>query len=314
MMTQTSNISFFDNNAARSRVAVLLAANNGVDWIADQIYSILNQRHVDLTLWISVDRHNDGTLELLNNLSLSDVRIRLLPIGPNFGGAAKNFFRLLADVNFSDFDYVAFADQDDIWFDNKIISSIEYLNKTNSDAYSCNTIAFWPNGRYKLIDKSQPQRRLDFLFESAGPGCTFVFTKELAIDFQFFLISSALARNFVLHDWLLYAFARSKGYHWEIDSKAYMLYRQHENNCVGANVGLKAFFFRVKILMFGRGLHHVADLLNILNEFSDSNHSGPLTRKSLLYFIKNVNHIRRKPIDRLFAVFLLLFAFIRIPK
>ena len=67
MMTQTSNISFFDNNAARSRVAVLLAANNGVDWIADQIYSILNQRHVDLTLWISVDRHNDGTLELLNN-------------------------------------------------------------------------------------------------------------------------------------------------------------------------------------------------------------------------------------------------------
>lgn len=307
------NTMILDERVIRPKVAILLAANNGIDWLEDQVYSILSQRHVDLTLWVSVDQHTDGTLELLEKLSLLDNRVRLLPVGCGFGSAAKNFFRLIADVDFSNFDYVAFADQDDIWLDNKIISGITFLNQTESDAYSGNTVSFWPNGKYKLVDKSQPQRRLDFLFESAGPGCTFVFTKKLAIDFQNFLSNSTLARDFILHDWLLYAFARSKGYCWEIDSKAYMLYRQHKHNHIGINIGIKAFLFRVNVVLFGGGLKSVADLLAILSELPNFQHADLSNRRHLFYFIKNANHIRRKPIDRLYAMCALLLSLIRFP-
>ena len=76
------------------KIAVLLAAYNGMQWIAEQIDSILNQEHVDVTIFISVDLSTDGTYEWCQALQVRNPKVVVLPYGDKFGGAGKNWLIL----------------------------------------------------------------------------------------------------------------------------------------------------------------------------------------------------------------------------
>ncbi|TAM18244.1 MAG: glycosyltransferase [Candidimonas sp.] len=237
------------------RFAICLTACNGTKWLTEQLNSILEQIGGAVTVFVSVDQSTDGTENYFDLRAEMDKRIVLLPHGCQFGGAARNFFRILRDVDFSDFDYVGFADQDDIWLPNKLSRAHEVLLSTGADAYSSNVTAFWPDGREVLIEKSQGQVRWDFLFEAAGPGCTYVMSNRLACAIQDVLKNRRdEAQGVGLHDWFVYAFARANGYRWVIDDYAGMLYRQHENNQVGVNSGIRAFAHRARKVLSGWGL------------------------------------------------------------
>jgi rhamnosyltransferase len=241
-------------DVALPTVAVLLAAFNGTSWLREQINSILLQQDIDLTLYISVDQSCDGTEALVDQIATIDRRITVLPHGQHFGGAGANFFRLFKQVDFSHYDFVALSDQDDIWNPNKLSIAIAALRANSAQGYSSNVTAFWPDGQMHFIDKSQAQVKWDFLFEAAGPGCTYVLTKTLALEFASFLLTHSEAVSHVqLHDWLLYAFSRAYKYPWFIDSKSSILYRQHANNQFGANVGFSAFLIRAKKVLNGWG-------------------------------------------------------------
>jgi rhamnosyltransferase len=148
----------------------------------------------------------------------------------------------MQDVDFSRYQYVALSDQDDIWYLEKLALSIAQLGDRKAAAVSSDVIALWPDGRKKLIRKSQRQRSLDFLFESAGPGCTYVMTAPCAAAFKEFLARNRSAVAAVqFHDWMLYAWVRANGYTWYILPRPTMLYRQHDGNEYGANSGWAAF-------------------------------------------------------------------------
>ena len=85
-----------------------------------------------------------------------------------------DLFRLFRVVDFSGYDYISLADQDDVWLDCKLARACKLLREDEAEGYSSNVLAFWPDGRERLIEKAFPQRRWDFLFEGPGPGCTFV--------------------------------------------------------------------------------------------------------------------------------------------
>lgn len=234
------------------KFAVLLAAYNGMKFINEQLSSILAQVDVNLHIYVSVDSSTDGTEFYVERLATTNPRVTLLSIGGCYGGAAKNFYRLMSEVDFSTYDLICFSDQDDIWLPQKLSRALEMLTSTNADAYSSNVIAFWADGRRSLIVKSQPQVEWDFLFEAAGPGCTYVITKKLALDFQALIKTRWYEVHEVdLHDWFIYAFARANGYNWFIDEIPGMLYRQHDANQVGVNVGIKAFHYRSKQFLNG---------------------------------------------------------------
>lgn len=244
-------------NSLRSspKILVLLAAYNGSPWIAQQIKSILSQAGVNVTLLVSVDASVDGTEALVDRIASLDRRVIVLPHGLIFGGAGPNFYRLIHEAKLSKFDYVALADQDDIWLPNKLSKACNEIRQSRADAYSSNVTAFWSDGRQMLVNKSQPQVKWDFLFEAAGPGCTYVTTAKFAEDLQKFITeNSNKMQKIALHDWFIYAYARAKGYRWIIDSHSAMMYRQHAQNQVGANAGLKAFVFRAKQVISGWGL------------------------------------------------------------
>lgn len=242
----------------RPKVAVLLAAYRGSLWLDEQVNSILDQADVDVHIFISVDPSPDETLLLCSRLAALRSDISLLPeIGP-FGSAGRNFFRLIRDVQLEGYDYVAFADQDDIWFSNKLARAALIIQKERCGAYSSNVIAFWPDGTRRLIHKAQPQVEWDYLFEAAGPGCTYVFPAATALELQVNVRENWKQLQLVtLHDWYFYAYVRSVGKKWFIDCQPGVLYRQHLSNQVGANVGLRSLIKRAALIRGGWWLTQV---------------------------------------------------------
>ena len=243
-----------------------MAVYNGMHWLPEQVDSILKQENVSVSLWISVDSSQDGSEAWVDTLASHDARVHVLPHGQRFGHAARNFFRLLEAIETDAFDYISLADQDDIWFPDKLWRAHVRLVATGADAYSSNVLALWPDGRKKLIHKAQPQRRWDHFFEAAGPGCTYVFKSAVIADVQKRLVavpSKMLAIG--LHDWFLYAHVRAGGGTWVIDALPSMYYRQHENNQVGVNQGLRALSMRVRRVWSGWAMsqaHLIASLVD----------------------------------------------------
>lgn len=104
-------------------VTVVMATYNGEAYLEEQIYSILNQTYQNFYLLISDDVSTDGTYPLLKkietqygNVSVQQNELRL--------GVVKNFENLIEAV---DTEYIALADQDDIWERNKLEFSIKSL-------------------------------------------------------------------------------------------------------------------------------------------------------------------------------------------
>lgn len=291
--------------SAKPKIAVLLAAHNGRCWLLQQVDSILNQKDVSITLFVSVDSSTDGTESWFDSLAARDNRVVVLPHGQRFGGAALNFFRIIRDVDIELFDYVSFSDQDDIWHLDKLKCATEQLDQQKADAYSSNVTAFWPSGKKRLICKSQPQRKWDYLFEAAGPGCTYVMKKNLMVAIRKCVCSNWEQIKAVnLHDWFCYAYARGHGYCWYIDSQPYMLYRQHEGNQVGVNSGLQAFFYRFNRIVCGGGIEQsvlIAQLVGKENSDFVALWSSN-KRSAFLRLAFSVNECRRKKMDRLWFV------------
>ena len=247
------------------RIAVLMTAYNGMEWIDEQVQSVLDQSQVAVHLFISVDISTDETYEWCRTLEEGNSQVTVLPYGEKYGGAAPNFFRMLRDVDFSEMDYVCFSDQDDVWVKDKLSRAVDKIHSNKVQAYSSNVLAFWSSGKQQLIEKSQMQRKWDYLFEAAGPGCTYVFTKDLALSLQLFCKAhKEELRDVILHDWFSYAYARANGYKWYIDDYVGLYYRQHIGNQVGANYGLAAFIYRFKAIYNGDGIQQSVLLAKIL--------------------------------------------------
>lgn len=296
-------------------VAVFLASYNGISWISEQIDSIVNQEGVNVTIYVSDDISNDGTYNYLYKLSEFNAQVKVLSQKVKFGSAGSNFYRLIQDVNISGFDFIAFADQDDIWESDKLINHISLAKQHQADGVSSNVIAFWPNGKKRLITKSKPLLKWDFLFESAGPGCTFLMTPWLVNSVRNLLVDeNSPAKKVVLHDWLTYAVCRAHGRKWVIDYKPSIQYRQHENNVIGANSGLKAKWIRLVKLKQGWYRAEVTKVTKVCAAISGEAEFRKilalLKSKSIISQLKLLfyaSQARRSSSDRLVLFILVLF-------
>ena len=295
-------------------VVVLMATYNGSPWLEQQIYSVLKQVNVNVKLVISDDNSNDDTPAHLKSFAEKDQRIMILPRIARLGAAGKNFYRLILNSDINGFDYIAFADQDDIWHEAKLDRHIALAKIYQADGVSSNITAFWPDDTCRLVVKSQAQKKYDFLFESAGPGCTFLMTPWLIDQVRELLNNEqSLARQIALHDWLCYAVCRAKGRHWVIDREPSVDYRQHSTNVFGANIGLKAKWTRLAKLKQGWYREEVNKICQVASTISDDssitkiaqsvNTKNLISQIRLLYFTP---HLRRKFLDRLVLFFLIL--------
>ena len=285
------------------KVVVLLAAYNGMQWIEEQLVSILCQSSVDVTVYISVDSSSDGTEAWCAAYAALHSRVIVLPSTERLGGASRNFFRLIRDVELEDFDFIAFSDQDDIWHIDKLQRATHAIQTRHVDAYSSNVAAFWPDGTIHVLDKAQSQAKWDFLFEAAGPGCTYVMRKSLVVSLKTSMLENwKQLQDVCLHDWYCYAFARSHGFSWYIDPRPSMGYRQHERNLFGANKGLNSLIARYKTIHNGWWFTQVQLIVKLVGQDVEPFVKAwlKLRRRQLIMLSFSAWHCRRRVRDKVF--------------
>lgn len=303
------------NNITISRVAVLLAAYNGGSFIEQQVESILGQRDVFVDVYISLDISTDDSEECCRRLAARSSSVFLIFRKATNSSSAQNFNYLLSIIDPTGYDFFAFSDQDDIWMEDKLHASITALTASGSVAYSSNVVAFWSNGSTKLLDKCQPQKTYDYLFESPGPGCTFVLRKDIFLELKCFLSETKSSSDFPFHDLMYYAFVRSRGYKWFIDARPYLYYRQHDFNVVGANLNLRSKWKRIRILISGLGFNYIDHLLKIVGPISKYNIPRRFDIPAILFFLKHFKQLRRKKLDQyILFIFLLGSLCLRVMK
>jgi rhamnosyltransferase len=238
---------------SQKKVLVLLACRNGENWIREQVDSILAQQEVNLSLLIQDDNSTDGTKDIIASYGADfPARVQVYLNQTGTGSAGANFRKLIARAEAEQYDYVALADQDDIWHADKMARGIAALERTGSQGYSAAVLAFWPDGKESLLPQATQTRALDFIFEGAGQGCTFILPISVFKQVRHFCQQhEADLSNFHFHDWLIYILVRVAGGTWYFDPSPAMRYRQHENNDMGARGGLHGLRRRVALIKQG---------------------------------------------------------------
>jgi rhamnosyltransferase len=231
-----------------TKTAILLATFNGEPNLESQIVSLLNQTNVSVDIYVRDDGSTDGTLKIINKFSKLKQVVNITDYTQS-GSPAANFFKILSHLVLSDYDYIAFSDQDDIWFPEKLNSAIDTIVFNEADCYSSNLIAFdntkfssWTLNKYSYI------KQYDYLFQGASAGCTYVINTTAAslVLKKLGSLSNCYPKG-RSHDWLIYAICRSHGLKWVHDDRTFIAYRQHGGNAFGAMPGARGLLQRLSL-------------------------------------------------------------------
>lgn len=121
------------------KINVLMSCYNGEKYIEEQIKSILNQKTSrKIELYIRDDGSKDNTREVLKKYE--DVENIHIIFGKN-AGVMKSFFELLEVCE--EADYYSFADQDDIWFEDKLERAMNQIGKKDIPVLYCSDFYNW---------------------------------------------------------------------------------------------------------------------------------------------------------------------------
>lgn len=218
-----------------NKVCVLMSTYNGEKYLVEQIESILIQKDVEVTLVVRDDGSSDSTISILNEYQKRG-KLSLIRDGSNLGPACS-FMKLLYEAE--DFDYYAFADQDDIWRKEKLIVAISMI-KANEDrpALYCSNQWILEEGRIKGLRFAYREHGIvQAICGNVFSGCTMVFNKKL-----FDILKQVNNRPSVdvlksrMHDTWVIAVAECTGI-VVYDENSYIEYRIHANNTVGLKKG-----------------------------------------------------------------------------
>lgn len=217
-------------------VAVLLAAYNGEKYIGQQIESVLTQNYQNIRLIISDDFSSDGTAECIREYALNDERITLLQGEKRMGSAQANFMFLLKNA---EADYYMFCDQDDFWFPEKVEAELKKMLElekpglpvlVHSDLSVANAdLTLRAKSFFQYQGLAKEQSLAAELIQNNVTGCTVMLNPAL----RTLALKNSDTAGMVMHDWFLAILASATGVIGFVD-RPLMLYRQHENNQVGA--------------------------------------------------------------------------------
>lgn len=163
-------------------ISVCMATYNGEKFIKKQLDSILHQLKEDDEIVISDNDSSDDTIKIIK--SYNDKRIRILSYKCD---REKLTTKLRRDKNITNNfenalrycrgDIIFFSDQDDVWFDTKVIEQLPLLDKYELVMSNATLIDGEENiTREKLYDKN-PLRRGILSFRARG--CLTAVTRKL---------------------------------------------------------------------------------------------------------------------------------------
>ena len=212
-----------------SPVTILLPTYNGAAFLPEQIASLKAQSCTDWHLIVSDDGSRDETVDLCaRELSGASWRLRS---GPCRGVAAN----VLSSILLVPYGHaLAFCDQDDVWRPAKLERALTALA-------ACTGPAIYTSDRF-VTRRDLSALRLDrrgtapferLLWRGRAAGHTMVMNPQAASLLRRCVPETAPA----FHDWWASLVLVGAGAHWIHDPEPTLLYRQHENNVLGASGG-----------------------------------------------------------------------------
>lgn len=252
----------FNFGGNMKRIIVVMSTYNGADCLEKQIESIFAQKGVEVSCLVRDDGSTDNTLKVLEKCKDRFGAIEILK-GENVGWR-KSF--LLALKNADEADYYAFSDQDDIWFEDKLIKSITELEKHNSDRplmFHCNRVSCDENlVPIKPAPKlAKPLNKKNAIVQEFAQGCSIVMNK-VAKE----LVTKGIPKCDVPHDmWTgMVCYYFGEVYY---SSEPLFYHINHGTNASGAGHIHKSRFGRLKRLnKFGCYPNVAEDMLDIYGE------------------------------------------------
>ncbi|MCD0009700.1 glycosyltransferase family 2 protein, partial [Streptococcus agalactiae] len=219
---------------------ILMATYNGEKFLAQQIESIQKQTFKEWNLLIRDDGSSDKTCDIIRNFTAKDSRIRFINENEHHNlGVIKSFFTL---VNYEVADFYFFSDQDDVWLPEKLSVSLEAAKHKASDVpllvYTDLKVV---NQELNILQDSMIRAQSHHANTTLLPELT-----ENTVTGGTMMINHALAEKWftpndiLMHDWFLALLAASLGEIIYLDLPT-QLYRQHDNNVLGARTMDKRF-------------------------------------------------------------------------
>ncbi len=109
---------------SQKKVSIALAVYNGQRFLGEQLESIAGQTLLPDELVVSDDASTDNTVDIVNAFAdRAPFRVRLLRNAENVG-CTRNFDRAIGQCTG---DFIFLCDHDDLWYPNKIATTIETL-------------------------------------------------------------------------------------------------------------------------------------------------------------------------------------------
>jgi glycosyltransferase involved in cell wall biosynthesis len=217
-----------------SQTALLLATYNGSFFLKSFLDSVFSQT-LRPEIFVRDDGSDDTTVDLL--LPRAD---QLTLVNDHLGnvGIVENF-NILANV--ANTDYLAFADQDDIWEPDKLAVQMELMRQmerkfgadmpllVHSDLAVCDEHRCVIDSSLWRFQRLDPRVRsfARLLVQNNVTGCTVLINKPLK-DLAFPVPEGA-----IMHDWWLAIVAAAFGRIGYV-SRPLVRYRQHQGNELGA--------------------------------------------------------------------------------
>lgn len=216
-----------------SKISVVIATYNGEKYIKDQLKSIIDQTYSVDEIVICDDCSSDNTLSEINDF-FNQVNINFkLIVNDNNQGVYASFKNAIEKTSG---DIIFLCDQDDYWLNNKVSKFVEIFNNKEvglvfSNAFitdaTLNKIGntLWDSLKYRPVDNNFELINEEFK-RNVFAGMSMAFRREL-IDANFWF-----SRN-MLHDECIGWNALKKSKVFSLNLPL-VLYRQHEDNVVGA--------------------------------------------------------------------------------
>ncbi|MCR9138506.1 MAG: glycosyltransferase [Alphaproteobacteria bacterium] len=233
------------------KLTVLLATWNGARHLDDQIQSIAAQDWERIDIIASDDGSSDDTRSILQGWSSKWTMGRFdISDGPG-RGVTENFRSLVINAPI-DSDFYGFCDQDDIWLPEKTRQSVAALTGEPGQPalYCARTLIAGADGTVNAQSPlyKHPPSFSNALVQNIGGGNTMILNQA-----GFHLLQKAARRTtFVSHDWFTYMIVSGAGGHVVCSPDPHVLYRQHDANVVGSNMGMRARVSRLHQVLLGR--------------------------------------------------------------
>ncbi|KEO54393.1 glycosyltransferase [Thioclava pacifica] len=231
------------------RVTILMAVHEPGPDIADQLASISAQSHADWQLIVGDDSSGQSAREALDRFEAQGHKVHRHS-GPK-AGAGPNFQSLLIKTDPNSADFVAFSDQDDIWFPEKLAWALSELRDADGPALYCSRSLVTGAELQKSHPSPPRPRPLGFrnaLVQNVAAGNTIVLNPAAA---RLAREAAAEAGPILKFDWWLYQLMSACDARLIHDDRPTLYYRQHGRNAEGENLSARARISRLSRFLQG---------------------------------------------------------------